>query len=171
MSKILTVVALVVFCLFQLNNISFAKIVEHPKSTCDLCGWCDDADPKDPAKKPSDWESCKNCIYVDYNKGLARDNASWTVFGCIISPEESVSFSGSFVQNFLRLIISLTGAVVFVVLVAGSVQVLASRGDPVMLQNGKETIFSSLVGAFLIVFSLLILKFIGVDILGIPGLG
>ena len=46
---------------------------------------------------------------------------------------------------------------------------MTSAGNPEQLNAGKELIGSSIAGLLLVVFSVFILQFIGVNILGIPG--
>jgi hypothetical protein len=47
---------------------------------------------------------------------------------------------------------------------------MSSAGNPERLTGGKEIITSAIAGLLLIIFSTIILKIIGVDILKIPGL-
>ncbi|MBI3380195.1 hypothetical protein HY029_05570, partial [Candidatus Gottesmanbacteria bacterium] len=49
--------------------------------------------------------------------------------------------------------------------------VLTSSGNPERIQSGKDTITSALFGMLLILFSVFLLKVVGLDILRIPGFG
>jgi len=46
---------------------------------------------------------------------------------------------------------------------------MTSRGDPNQLKAGQELLTSAISGLLLLIFSLVILRIIGVDILNIPG--
>lgn len=48
--------------------------------------------------------------------------------------------------------------------------IITSQGDPRRLQSGKELLTAAIAGLLLVIFSVLILRVIGVNILGIPGL-
>ncbi|MCJ7740989.1 hypothetical protein MUP32_06805, partial [Candidatus Microgenomates bacterium] len=76
---------------------------------------------------------------------------------------------GEFVQSMLRIVFSVAGGIAFLSVLYGSALVLTSSGDPIKLQNGRETVVSSLIGIFLIIFSVFLLRVVGYDILRIPG--
>jgi len=119
--------------------------------TCDQCGWCGD----DPTTKPPNWDACMSC--------LSSPKHYYTVFGCLsIVP-------GEFVQSMLRIVFSVAGGIAFLSVLYGSALILTSSGDPIKLQNGRETVISSLIGIFLIIFSVFLLRVVGYDILRIPG--
>ncbi|MBI4039496.1 hypothetical protein HY388_01550 [Candidatus Daviesbacteria bacterium] len=74
-----------------------------------------------------------------------------------------------FVQFVLQWAIGIAGGIAFLLMLMGAVQVITSQGNPEQLQNGKDHITSAVVGLIFIVLSVILLKIIGVDILGIPG--
>lgn len=53
----------------------------------------------------------------------------------------------------------------------GSATVLISSGNPEKIQAGKDMIVNSLIGILIIVFSVFLLRVVGLDILKIPGFG
>ena len=63
----------------------------------------------------------------------------------------------------------IAGGVALLLLLLGAFKWVTGGGDPKALDEAKDTITAALSGLFLIVFSVLILKIIGVDILGLPG--
>ncbi len=81
-----------------------------------------------------------------------------------------VSSPVNFVGVVLKLVMGIAGAVALFMLIMAGFQVLTSSGDPQKLQVAKEILVSVLTGLVLIVFSLVLLRAIGVDILGIPAL-
>lgn len=88
---------------------------------------------------------------------------NFTTFGCIPGTQ------GGFVSFFLRIAVMLGGAISLLTIIYGGFLLLTSSGDPVKLVRGKAAIFSAVGGLLLVIFSLVILRVIGVDILGIPG--
>ncbi len=118
---------------------------------CDLCGWCSGT------QKPPYWDDCNNCIKDGQH--------SFTALGCLpTSPT-------GFIEWFLKSVIGIAGGIAFLLILYGGFQVLTSGGDPEKLNNGKDIIVSAIAGVLMIVFSVILLKIIGVDILQIPGFG
>lgn len=60
------------------------------------------------------------------------------------------------------------GIALFFIIYAGF-QIITSAGDPKKVQSGRELLTSSISGLLFLLFSVFILRFIGVDILEIPG--
>jgi hypothetical protein len=75
-----------------------------------------------------------------------------------------------FVAWVLARAVGIGGGLAFVLMLFGAYQIITSSGDPKKLQEGKEKITAALSGLLFIIFSLFLLKLIGVDILSIPGL-
>jgi len=63
----------------------------------------------------------------------------------------------------------IAGGVALLLLIIGGAQFIASSGDPDSLDEAKEKITAAVSGILLIIFSLVVLKVLGVDILGLPG--
>jgi len=125
--------------------------------TCDLCGWCDQT--RDPTTKPPDHDQCMSCI--------AQPKSYWTVVGCL-----STDPSGApFVKSILTIVFAISGGIAFLTVIMASATILTSAGDPLKLRSGKDMLTSALAGLFLILFSVFLLRVVGVDILRIPGFG
>jgi len=97
------------------------------------------------------------CMACFNNKG------AWTALGCI--PTDPSAFIG----KLLSFGVALAGGIAFLLILLGGFQILTSTGNPEQLQAGQELVSSAVSGLLLIIFSVFLLRLIGVDILGIPG--
>jgi hypothetical protein len=88
-----------------------------------------------------------------------------TELGCI--PTNPAAF----VNWGLKIAIGIAGGVAFLLIVLGAFKILTSSGDPKALQDGKDQITSAIAGLFIIIFSVLILEFLGFRVLQLPGWG
>ncbi len=75
------------------------------------------------------------------------------------------------VTSLLRIGIGLAGGFVLLSILYGSFLLTTSSGDPKRVQEGQEMITSAIMGLLFVIFSVIILRFIGVSILQIPGFG
>ncbi len=87
-----------------------------------------------------------------------------TAIGCV-----PVKDLGLFLQWVLGWLFGAAGAIIVLFLIKLGYDIVTSQGDPQKLQEVKESIISIFSGLILIVFSLVLLKTIGADILGLPG--
>jgi hypothetical protein len=87
-----------------------------------------------------------------------------TAIGCISSDPAGLT------QKLLGLSLSIAGGIAFLMIILGGIQVQISAGNPKRLEAGREIIEGAIIGLLLILFSIFILKMIGVDFLGIPGM-
>lgn len=86
-----------------------------------------------------------------------------TAIGCIHTDPEG------FVKDFLSFAVGISGGLAFLMMLLGAFQMLTSAGNPETLQAGRDRFSSAIIGLLIVVLSVLLLKIIGVDILGIPG--
>jgi len=86
-----------------------------------------------------------------------------TSIGCV-STNPTTLFA-----SILRLAIGLAGGIAFLLILFGGIRILTSAGNPEALNQGREIVTSAIAGLILIIFSVFILRFIGIDILAIPG--
>ena len=89
-----------------------------------------------------------------------------TALGCI--PFENTS---SFVGFLLARAIGIGGGVAFLLMLFAGFQIMTSAGNPDKLRAGQELLTSAVSGLILLIFSVFILRTIGIDILGITRLG
>ena len=71
----------------------------------------------------------------------------------------------SFSTQFLSIAIGIAGGIALVLMVIGSIRVLMSSGDPKGVGAGRDMIIAAVAGLLFLIFSVLILKFIGLNIL------
>jgi len=76
-------------------------------------------------------------------------------------PTDASAFAGT----ILTLAIGVAGGLAFILMVIGSIRVLTSSGDPQRVAGGRDMIVAAVAGLLFLIFSFLILQFIGGDIL------
>lgn len=89
-----------------------------------------------------------------------------TAIGCI-----PASDSDQFIEWVLRWSFGIGGGIAFLLIIFSGFQIITSSGDPKRMQAGRELLTAAVSGLILLIFSVFILRLIGVDILGIPGFG
>lgn len=85
-----------------------------------------------------------------------------TAIGCIPFNDQN-----ALVGFILRWAIGIAGGIAFLLILIAGFQIISSRGDPKRLQAGQELMTSAIAGILLLIFSLVILRIIGFDILQI----
>jgi hypothetical protein len=96
------------------------------------------------------------------NKGSDRECMP-TAIGCIPTRP------GPFVNYVLTRAISIGAGLAFLLLLFGAFTLITSAGNPENIKKGQETITSAIIGLLFIIFSVFLLRLIGVDILKLPG--
>lgn len=74
-----------------------------------------------------------------------------------------------FIKKLFAVLLSLAGGVVVIMLILSGYKLMMSSGNPEKVKEAQESITSAIVGLLFIIFSLVILQFIGVDLLHLPG--
>ncbi len=97
--------------------------------------------------------------------GSGEWNGIKSAIGCI--PMDS---SKSFIAWILPFLMGIAGGISLLLMIKGAIEITTSGGNPQKIQAGRETITSAVIGLLTVIFSLFLLKVIGVDILRIPGL-
>ncbi len=100
----------------------------------------------------------KGAVFCDTAKTKVQ-----TAIGCIPTDPSG------FISYLLGAGIGLAGGIAFLLILLGGFQILTSSGNPEKLNAGRELVSSAIAGLLLIIFSIFILRFIGVTVLGIPG--
>lgn len=107
--------------------------------------------------------SCIESFTSDCPRGGRGIN---TALGCI--PTENTT---EFVKWFLRWAIGIAGGIAFLLILSSGFQIMTSSGNPEKLKGGQEQLTAAISGLLLIIFSVFLLRLIGVDILKLPGFG
>lgn len=106
-------------------------------------------------EKPADRTNCHNC---------SNGGGVYSGIGCIKTD------LGLFVRETLfGLGIGLAGVLALLCIIYAAFQMQSSQGNPEKLKKAQELITSCIMGLMLIIFSVFILRLIGVNILRIPG--
>lgn len=87
-----------------------------------------------------------------------------TALGCI--PTNDIN---GFVQWFLTWAIGIGGGIAFLLILWSGFQIMTATGNPDRLKAGKEQLTSAVSGLLFIIFSVFLLKLIGIQILNLPG--
>ncbi len=86
-----------------------------------------------------------------------------TGIGCIPSNPAALF------KTLLTIAIGIAGGIAFLLIILGGMRILTSSGNPESMNEGREIVTSAITGLLLIIFSIFLLRLIGVDILAIPG--
>ena len=84
-----------------------------------------------------------------------------TAIGCIHTAPAAL------VKDVLKFLIGISGGIALLLMALGAFGMITSAGNPESLQAGKDRFTQAIIGLLFIVFSVLLLKVIGVDILGL----
>jgi len=106
-------------------------------------------------KRPVDKASCQAC---------ANGGGVYSGIGCI-----QTDFRQFIQDTLLRMGIGLAGGFALLCIIYAAFQMQSSQGNPEKLKKSQELITSCIMGLMLIIFSVFILRLIGVNILRIPG--
>ncbi len=71
----------------------------------------------------------------------------------------------------MRFLVSIAGGFALLFILFGAFTITTAAGNPEKLESGKTIIISAIAGLIFLILSVVILHFVGVDLLQIPGLG
>ena len=101
----------------------------------------------------------KEVRYANENKKI------YTAVGCLsVSGDELAA-------DLIRLLLGMAGGAGLLSLLGAAFILSISRGEAAKVKQAKELITAAVSGLLFLIFSIIILQFIGVTILQIPGLG
>lgn len=143
-----------------------ARASKDCSSTYIVCNWCTQEKPKIdiPNLKPlcdQLGENYKGDCWVCQRKGEI-----WSAIGCL-----PTDFSALVNKYVFTTGVGIAGSIAFLYFIYGAFMILTSSGNAEKMEEAKQIITSSLAGLILIIFSVFLLKTIGVDILKLPEFG
>jgi hypothetical protein len=94
------------------------------------------------------------------------ENAINTAIGCI-----PIGSTNEFIAFILRWAIGIGGGIAFLLILYAGFMIMSSSGNPERLKAGQELMTSAIAGLIMLIFSVFILRVIGIDILKLPGFG
>jgi len=112
--------------------------------------------PASEKLKSKEFVGCSDCFV---NGGY------WSGVGCIYFSNWQTFFE----KNVFGLLIGLAGIISLFCIIYAAFQIQTSSGNAEKVKKAQELLTSCIMGLMLIIFSVFILKLIGVDILKIPG--
>lgn len=80
-----------------------------------------------------------------------------------------VSGPGGFIQTAFGVLLSISGAVAILLIIFSGYRIMTAQGDSEKLKGAQEMLTSAIIGLLFMIFSVTILRIIGIDILHIPG--
>ena len=102
-----------------------------------------------------------NRVLCDNGTGIS------TAIGCI----HALGDQNAFLSDLLKWATGIGGGIAFVLMLYAGFMIMTASGNPERLKAGQELLTSAIAGLILLIFSVFILKFIGIDILGLDKFG
>ncbi len=90
-----------------------------------------------------------------------------TAIGCI----HALGDENAFLNDLLKWAVGIGSGIAFVLMLVAGFMIMTAQGNPERLKAGQELLTSAIAGLILLIFSVFILKFIGIDILGLGKFG
>lgn len=110
--------------------------------------------------------SCSNAagIPCDPDSGAVPGSGGvMTAIGCIPTSPPAL------IRKLMAFAAGIGGGIALLLIIMGAFQMMTNGANPEGLKKGREQFIAATIGLLFIIFSALILKIIGVDILNIPG--
>ncbi len=101
---------------------------------------------------------------TNYPTSTPQTDCVESALGCIPTDPEAL------IKNLFPYLLGLGGLMAFGFIVTAGIQILTSTGNPEKIQAAQELATSAITGLLFIILSLFLLRLIGVNILGLPGL-
>jgi hypothetical protein len=135
---------------FECVQNACVNMVNLTSGICNQIGQLDD-------KLRQDCEACSGTA-------LRPTGKMWTSIGCI-----PVTTNG-IITSLIKIIVSIAGGAALIFILLGAFTISTSTSNPERLKSGQEMVTSAIIGLVFILFSIIILHFLGVELFQIPGL-
>lgn len=147
------------------------KITPAPINYCGRSCWGDDNNCGDPCPHcvPYGYAGVSWCQAEEISPAPGPGGGEAGSIRTAIGDIDPNNLQG-FIQSLLGIAFGVAGGIAFLLMLFGSFQIMTSSGNPEKMKAGSELITSALTGLLFIIFSVFLLKLIGVTILDIPGL-
>ena len=132
-------------------------VVGYPGGGVSICG---PASTPTPAVTPTPGNADLWC------PGFENEKLN-TAIGCI----PILTTKEAFLSFVLKWAVGIGGGIAFLLIIYAGFMIMTSAGNPERLKAGQELLTSAISGLILLIFSVVILKIIGVDILQLPEFG
>lgn len=109
---------------------------------------------------------CENITNINERNQCAQcsDHGVWTAIGCV-----NFKIEDFITQKVFGTGVALAGAISMLCILYSAFLLQSSRGDPERIKKAREYLTNCILGLIMVLFSILLLRIIGVDILHIPG--
>jgi hypothetical protein len=117
--------------------------------------------------------SLQGNIHAQGNDITCGSSGINTAIGCLeglVSDNENAG-PETFLGTLLQWAVGVGGGIAFILIVYSGFMIMTAAGNPERLKAGQELLTSAITGLVLMIFSVFVLNFIGVDILGLGAFG
>lgn len=114
-----------------------------------------------PTRKDVADDSVDTVLTCDGGKGIQ------TAIGCI----HALGDQNAFLSDILKWAVGVGSGIAFLLMLYAGFMIMTGSGSPERLKAGQELLTSSVAGLILLIFSVFILRFIGIDILALDAFG
>lgn len=102
-------------------------------------------------------------ISCDPTTGGKGTGGILTAIGCVPTEPKAL------IQGLLKVILAGAGGIALLIMSIAAIRMITSRGDAEALKQAQGQFYAAITGLLFIIFSIFLLKVIGVNILAIPG--
>ena len=141
----------------DINNAKCICLIDMPKAPLSAFATMCERQLSSPSEQ-AEQKSCKECANTE--AGV------WTALGCF-----NGNLSEFITKNIMNTGIGIAGGISLLCIMLAAFQMQTSAGNAEKVKKAQELMTNCITGLMVIIFSVFILKIIGVDILKIPGFG